>query len=523
MSDLDISVATTDSESESVRDPRRWWILIVVCMAQLMIVVDLTIVNIALPAAQRDLGFSNASRQWVVTAYALAFGSLLLIGGRVADRIGRRTTLLIGVVIFGVGSGLGGAAPDFAVLLIARVLQGVGGALLAPAALSTLTVTFADPEERATAFGLFGAIGATGGAFGLLLGGVLTEHIDWRSTLFVNLGIAAVTLVGTLAVMDRDAPSDHQRLDVLGTALVSVGLFALVFGFSRAQTNGWGATQTWASLVASVILVSGFVWWQTRIDNPLLPLQVLLDRDRGASFSALMLVNIGLFAVFLFLTYYLQINLHYSPVKTGLAFMPLVGGVIAGSGIGLQILARYMGPRFIVPGGMLTAAAGMAWLTHLGLHTGYWAGILPPQVVLGLGLGLVFPTAISLSTARLDDNHNGVGGALVNTTQQVGGSVGIALLSTLAASAATAYVRSHHGAKAIVAAHATVHSYAVAYWIAAAIFAGGAVLVAALYQPGIPAELRSSDTSPTTTSPSGVQTREGRSIAPGESAVIGRS
>jgi EmrB/QacA subfamily drug resistance transporter len=459
--------------------------LVVVCLAQLMIVVDLTIVNIALPAAQRDLGFSDASRQWVVTAYALAFGSLLLIGGRVADRLGRRTALLIGVVVFGVGSGLGGAAPDLAVLLIARVLQGVGGALLAPAAVATVTVTFVDPKERATAFSVFGAIAAVGGALGLLLGGVLTEHVDWRSTLFVNLGIAAVTL------------------DLLGTVLVTVGVFALVFGFSRAETNGWGATVTLVSLAASAILLSAFAWWQTRTPNPLLPLRVLLDRDRGASFSALGLVNVGMFAVFLFLTYYLQLSLHYSPVKTGLAFMGLIGGVMVGSGVGLQILPRFMGPRFIVPGGMLTAAAGMAWLTHLGLHTGYWAGILPPLLVLGLGVGTVFPLAINLSTARLDDDDNGVGGALVNTAQQVGGSVGIALLSTLVASAASDYLKTHHGTKANVLAHATLHSYAVGYWIAAGIFAAGAVLVAALYRPGIPAELRAADAPEPTPSPRG--------------------
>jgi MFS family permease len=281
------------------------------------------------------------------------------------------------VVIFGLGSGLGGAAPDFAVLLVARVLQGVGGALLAPAALATVTVTFVDPKERATGFGVFGAIGAVGGALGLLLGGVLTEHVDWRSTLFVNLGIAAVTLVGALAVIDRDVARERKRLDVLGTVLVSVGVFALVFGFSRAQTNGWGAVVTLVSLGASAILLSVFAWWQTRASNPLLPLRVLLDRDRGASLSALMLANVGMFAVFLFLTYYLQLTLHYSPVRTGLAFMPLIGGTIAGAGIGLQFLPRFTGPRFIVPSGMLIAAACLAWLTRLGLHTGYWGGNLP--------------------------------------------------------------------------------------------------------------------------------------------------
>ncbi len=521
MSDLDNSVVATGSALEVARDPRRWWTLVVVCLAQLMLVVDLTIVNIALPAAQRDLGFSNASRQWVITAYALAFGSLLLIGGRVADRLGRRTALLIGLVVFGVGSGLGGAAPDFAVLLMARVLQGVGGALLAPAALATMTVTFVDPKERATGFSVFGAIGAVGGAVGLLLGGFLTEHVDWRSTLFVNLGIAAVTLLGALLVIDRDVARERKRLDVLGTVLVSLGVFALVFGFNRAQTNGWGATLTLVSLGASVVLLSVFAWWQTRASNPLLPLRILLDRDRGASLSALMLANVGMFGVFLFLTYYLQLTLHYSPVKTGLAFMPLIGGTIVGAGIGLQFLPRFTGPRFIVPGGMLIAAACLAWLTRLGFHTGYWAGIFPPLLVLGLGMGLIFPPAISLSTARLHDDDNGVGGALVNTTQQVGGSVGIALLSTLAASAATAYLKSHHGTRTVLVAHATVRSYAVAYWIAAGIFAVGAVMIGSLYRPGIPDELRANDATKPAPSHHDARPDEGRSVSAGDPAVIG--
>ncbi len=520
MSKVEGNVAA-GSALEGARDPRRWWILAVVSLAQLMIVVDLTIVNIALPAAQRDLGFSNASRQWVITAYALAFGSLLLIGGRVADRLGRRTALLIGLAVFGVGSGLGGAAPDFAVLLIARVLQGAGGALLAPAALATMTVTFVDPRERATGFSVFGAIGAIGGAVGLLLGGALTEHVDWRSTLFVNLGIAAVTLVGALAVIDRDVAREHKPLDVPGTALVSMGVSLLVFGFNRAQTNGWGATQTWASLAASAILLSAFAWWQTRASNPLLPLRILLDRDRGASLCALMLANVGMFGVFLFLTYYLQLTLHYSPVRTGEAFMPLIGGTIAGAGIGLQVLPRFTGPRFIVPGGMLIAAACLAWLTRLGLHTGYWAGIFPPLLVLGFGLGLVFPASISLSTARLHDDDNGVGGALVNTTQQVGGSVGLALLSTLAASAAAGYLKTHHASNAIVVAHAYVHSYAVAYWIAAGIFAAGAVIIAALYRPGIPAELRATATTEPTPSQPSARPPESRSVSTGDPAAIG--
>ncbi len=474
---------------------RRWWVLAVMGLAQLMIVVDTTIVNIALPAAQRDLGFSDSAREWVITAYALAFGSLLLIGGRVADRIGRRTALLAGLVIFGAGSALGGVAPDFALLVIARVFQGVGGALLAPAVLAVVTVTFVDAGERARAFSVFGAIGGIGGALGLVLGGVLTEHATWRLTLLVNLAIAAVALFGTLAVVERDAPSDRRPLDVVGTSLVTAGLFGLVFGVSRAETEGWGAPAAWLPLAVSAVLLAAFTVWQTRARNPLLPLRILLDRDRGASLFALLIANAGVFAVFLFLTYYLQSTLDYTPVRAGLAFMPLIAGTLVGAGLGLNVLAGFISPRFIVPGGLLIAATGMAWLTHLGLGTGYWPGISTPLLVLGLGLGLIFPLAINLSTARLHDSDNGVAGAVVNTTQQVGGAVGIALLSTLAASSATAFIGSHGGDRSSVVAHATLHSYAVAYWIAAGLYVAGAVVVAALYRPGIPEELNSRSTS----------------------------
>jgi EmrB/QacA subfamily drug resistance transporter len=458
--------------------------LAVAALTQLMITLDITVVNIALPAAQRDLGFSNDDRQWVITAYALAFGSLLLIGGRIADRIGRRTALIVGLAIFGAGSALGGAAPNFGLLAVARALQGIGGALLAPAALATVTATFVDSKERARAFSVFGGIGATGGAVGLLVGGLLTEHVNWRWTLYVNLALAVVALAGTVRFLHRDAPSERHPLDVIGTGLVTAGLFGLVFGLSQAQTHGWGSASAEVPLALSAVLLVAFVRRQAITSNPLLPLRVLLDRERGASLTALMLVNVGMFAVFLFLTYYLQATLGYSPVKTGLGFLPLIGGTLIGSVLGLNILPRYLGPRVIVPAGMLIAAANLVWLTGLGLHTSYTSGIFAPLLLLGLGLGMVFPIAINLSTARLGDADHGVGSALVNTTQQVGGSVGIALLSTLAASAATSYLHSHASLGAAAAAKATLHSYSVAYWVAAGIFGVGALGVGALYRPG---------------------------------------
>lgn len=301
----------------------RWWILAVVGVAQLMVVLDGTIVNIALPSAQQDLGFSDGQRQWVVTAYALAFGSLLLLGGRIADLFGRKMTFLVGLAGFAGASALGGAAGSFEMLVTARAVQGMFGALLAPAALSLLTTTFTDPKERAKASGVYGAIAGAGGAVGLLLGGLLTEHLDWRWTLYVNLVFAAVAFVGGAILLQRSTRDKSVTIDIPGAVLVSGGLFGLVYGFSSAESHGWGAPETWGFLLAGVVLLTAFTWWQTRCSHPLLPLRVLLDRNRGASYLAVLIIGAGMFGVFLFLTYYLQRSLGYTPVQTGLAFLPM--------------------------------------------------------------------------------------------------------------------------------------------------------------------------------------------------------
>lgn len=269
------------------RHEHRWLILGVVGTAQLMVVLDATIVNIALPSAQQDLGFSDGNRQWVVTAYALAFGSLLLLGGRIADLVGRKVVFLAGLAGFALASALGGAATSFTMLVVARALQGVFGALLAPAALSLLTTTFTDPKERAKAFGVYGAIAGAGGAVGLLLGGVLTEYLDWRWCLYVNLIFAAVAMLGGARLLHGGRPADRPKLDVPGTLLVSAGLFCIVYGFSNAETHAWSDVDTWGFLVVGAVLVAAFAWWQTRAEHPLLPLRVVLDRDRGASFLAM--------------------------------------------------------------------------------------------------------------------------------------------------------------------------------------------------------------------------------------------
>ena len=477
----------------------RWWVLGVVALAQLMVVLDATIVNIALPSAQQDLGFTNGNRQWIVTAYALAFGSLLLLGGRLADLIGRKKTFLIGLIGFAVASAIGGAAPRFEVLVGARALQGMFGAMLAPAALSLLTTTFSDPKERAKAFGIYGAIAGGGGAVGLLLGGILTEYLDWRWCLYVNLIFAFIAFLGGMRLLRPGVPPDRPTLDIPGAVLVSAGLFCIVYGFSDAQQHTWGAASTWGFLLIGVILLVAFVWWQAHARQPLLPLRVVTDRDRGASYLAMFISGAGLFGVFLFLTYYLQRSLSYSPVMTGLAFLPMIAVVMVTSVTTTNVLVPRFGAKPIVPTGMLLSAGAMAWFTALDNNSTYAAHVLPPLLLLGLGLGLIFATAMNLATAGVKESDAGVASAMVNTSQQVGGSIGTSLLNTLATTAAANYLVGKRPSAA-VDAQAQLHSYSTAYWWSAALFAAGFLATVLLYRRGLPRSL-SSPTAESTAAP----------------------
>lgn len=473
----------------AVAAPRRWWTLTTVALAQLMVVLDSTVVNIALPSAQTDLGFTNGERQWIVTAYSLAFGSLLLLGGRLSDLIGRKRTFIIGLIGFALASALGGAAGSFGMLVFARALQGAFGALLAPTALAVLTTTFTVPKERARAFGVFGAIAGAGGAIGLLLGGFLTEKLDWRWNLYINVVIAIVAVIGAIVfvkTVPREGP--RPRLDVPGTILVSGALFSLVYGFSNAETDGWGSGLTWGFLTAAGVLLVAFVLWQRRAAHPLLPLHIVLDRNRGAAYASVTIAGAGMFGVFLFVTYYLQTSLDYTPIRTGLSFLPMIGMLVLAAQLSTNIFVPRFGPKIMVPFGMTLAALGMFLLTNLGVHSTYAANVLPALMVLGFGMGSIMPASIQTATLGVDRGHAGVASAMVNTSQQVGGSIGTALLNTLAATAAANYLTSHvagattTAARASVAAEAAVHSYATAYWYGAAFFAFGAILAALLFR-----------------------------------------
>ncbi|MFF3517268.1 MFS transporter [Streptomyces sp. NPDC002573] len=479
----------TETAFENVTDPshrHRWWILLVISLSMLMGVLDGTIVNIALPSAQHDLGFSDADRQWVVTAYALAFGSLLLLGGRVADLVGQKVTFLVGLAGFAAASMVGGAANGFAMLVIARAVQGLFAALLAPSALSLLMTTFTEPRERAKAFTVAGSVAGAGGAIGLILGGVLTQYLDWRWTMYVNVVFAGVAFAGGAALLHRSARDTSSKLDVLGTLLVSTGLFCLVYGFSNAETHSWGSPATWGMLVAGAVLVAAFVWWQSRAVYPLLPLRVLLDRNRGASFAALFVTGAGMFGVFLFLTYYLQQSLGYSALKTGFAFLPMIVASSLASAVANNVVVPRIGPKPVVPLGMAIAAVGLAWMTKLDLNSGYVAQVLPQLVLVGVGLGTVIAPAMSLATSGVAAADAGVASAAVNTVQQVGGSIGVALFSTMASDAATHYLSGRNPKDPAVLAQAGLEGYSTAYWWSAAVFAIGLVVTVVLYRRGVP-------------------------------------
>jgi EmrB/QacA subfamily drug resistance transporter len=458
---------------------RRWLILGVIAIAQLMVVLDVTIVNIALPSAQQDLGFSNDLRQWIITAYALAFGSLLLLGGRLGDLFGRKWAFSGGLIGFAVASAIGGAAGSFGVLVTARAAQGVFGALLAPASLALLATTFTDPKERGKAFGIFGAIAGGGSAVGLLLGGVLTEVASWRWCLYVNLLFAIPAALAATRLLVNQPQANRPPLDLPGTLTATGGLFALVYGFSNSETNSWGHPVTIIMLVASAALLLAFAVIESRVAHPLLPLRVVYHRSRGGAYLAIGISAIALFAVFLFLTYYLQRTKGFSPIETGFAFLPLTVAIMSTAAtVNIRLLAR-VGPRPLLTLGMLLGGAGMAWLTQLEPDSSYAAHVLPALIVIGAGMGNIFAPAIATATYRVEARDSGVASAMVNTMQQVGGSIGTALLSSIFASAVTAYAEGKRPSPALFQ-QAAVHGYTVAFWVGTGIFLFGAIVVGTL-------------------------------------------
>jgi len=466
-------------------DRQRWIALAFIALAQLMAALDATIVSIALPWAQRALGASDVERQWVITAYTLAFGGLLLVGGRIADAIGRKRTFLIGLTGFALASALAGSAGSFAVLLAARAAQGAFAALLAPTALSLLAVTFTEPRERARAFALYGAIAGSGAAIGLLLGGVLTQYLNWRWCLYVNVPIAVLAAAGGWRYLSGARGGSGHQFDIPGVVLVSGGLVALVYACSQVVSAGWGSAIVLGSLATSIVLLIAFVLREARTRSPLLPLWIVLDRNRGGAYLAAGLAIAGMFGAFLFLTYYLQVVLRYTPLQTGLAFLPLTLASQAGSWGIASVLMPRLPARLIMAPGALTAAAGMLVLTQIPVTGGYLTHVLPAEILLGTGIACVMAPAFNIGTLGVDPRQAGVAAAIVNAAVQVGASIGTALLNTIASGATAAYLVGAQRSAAVID-QALVHGYATATAWAAAFLVLGAVLIALLINAGPP-------------------------------------
>ena len=467
-------MSSTESPGSTLTGDHRWWGLAVIATAQLMVVLDATIVNIALPSVQSDLGLSDVNRQWVVTAYALAFGGLLLLGGRISGAIGHRRAFVIGLAGFAVASALGGAADGAGLLFTARAGQGVFAALLAPAALSLLTVTFVEARERSRAFGVFAAVGAGGSAVGMVAGGFLTEHANWRWCLFVNIPIAAAALLGAIFLPRGTARSGLRSFDIRGVITSAAGLVALVYAFTLAEGRGWGDQVVLLLLAAGVALLGLFILVESRISLPLLPLRIITHRIRGGALLTIGLTQVAMFGFYLFMTYYMQGVLQYSPVQAGVVFLLTAAGIAVGStGVAGTLLPR-IHPRLLIVAGLAVTAAGMLILTRLTADTDnvFALHLLPAQLLIGLGLGCVMTPATSLATAQVSTTDAGIASAAYNVVQQLGGALGTALLNSLAASVA-AIALTTQGASVD---SATVRGFSVALTVAAGVLVAAALI-----------------------------------------------
>ena len=458
-------------------DPRRWVALAVIAVAQLMVVLDASIVIIALPSAQHSLHISTDNRQWVMTAYTLAFGGLLLLGGRIADYVGRKRIFIVGLLGFAASSALGGVAVNAPMLFGARGLQGAFAALLAPAALSLITVTFTEVKERATAFGVYGGISGGGAAIGLIAGGLLTEYASWRWCLLVNVPIAIATALVALPIVHESKAHGNTNYDIPGAITVTGGLLALVYGFTHAAASSWTAGSTLLYLGIGIVLLAAFVAIELRAKNPLLPMRVILERTRGGSFLSSLMVGSGLMGMFLFLTYYFQGNLGYSALKTGFAFLPFSMGIILAATAASKLLPR-TGPRPVMVAGFGAAMLGMLWLTQIGAHTSYATHVLPAEILISVGMGLAFVPMSSTALFGVSPHDAGVASATLNATQQVGGSLGTALLNTVFASSTAAYLATRVDTPAVREA-AQIHGYVIGFVIGAGCL--GVALLSALF------------------------------------------
>jgi EmrB/QacA subfamily drug resistance transporter len=492
------SASAAEGAQHGVPDPKRWLALAVIAVAQLLIILDATVVTVALPTMQKSLHISAADRSWALTAYTLAFGGLLLLGGRIADYTGRKRAFIIGLIGFAAASALSGLAQNEGMLFSARALQGAMAALMAPAALSLLTVAFTQAKERAMAFGIYGMIAGGGSAVGLILGGVLTQYASWRWALLISTPVAALAAFGAIAWVHESKAHGNTRYDLPGAITSTLGLIALVYGFTRAAPAGPGEGARWGSawavslFAAAAVLLVSFVLIEVKSKNPLLPMRVLRDRNRGGSFLIALIVPTAIFGVFVFLSYYMQQVLGYSQLKAGIAFLPFTAGVVIGAMMSTQIMPR-VGARIPITLGPAIAAVGMFLLTFLQPGSSYWLHVFLPLFIISFGMGNAFGPVTSTALIGVKDHDAGVASALVNADQQIGGSIGLALLNTIAVTATTSYLTAHHtgGTDLHGQMTAVVHGYTTAFWVSAGLMVL-ATLVAATFIRVRPEQLQGS-------------------------------
>jgi EmrB/QacA subfamily drug resistance transporter len=493
------SAATTAARSPAgSAPPRRLGLaLAVIATAQLMVVLDATIVNVALPHIQRALGFSDNNLEWIVNAYALTFGGLLLLGGRAGDLLGRRRIFIAGILLFTLASLLGGFATDQAWLLTARAIQGVGGALAAPTALSLIAVTFPEGPPRNRAMGVYATMSIAGSAVGLIVGGLLTTYASWRWVLFVNVPIGILVAFAAPRVLS-ESERRTGRFDLPGAITGTLGLASLVYGLSNATAsqNGvshWGDTKVVASLIAAAVLLTAFAFIEVRSKHALLPMRVLRSRDRSGAYTIMLLLGTALFGIFFFLTYFVQDVWGYSPFKTGIAYLPMVIAIMVASGAASQLVPR-IGARPLLVVGTLVTTGGMLWLSRLTDHSSYAGGLLGPMMVTALGLGMVFVPISLVSLTKVANNDTGAASSLLNAGQQIGGSIGLAVLGTVAwgtfannlrsqtaaATAAAAKTGQHLSAAKQVALETQLTHHALAVAFSRGFLVSGGIALAAL-------------------------------------------
>ena len=459
-------------------EPNRWLVLVLVCIAQFMVVLDATVVNVALPSIQHALHFSYASLQWIVNGYTLVFGGFLLLGGRASDLIGRQRLFIAGIVVFTIASAVNGLASSSGVLIAGRALQGFGGALVSPAALSIVTTTFAEGRERTKALGVWSAIAAGGSAVGLVIGGVLTEELSWRWVFFINLPIGvAAALLSLRFVPNSRAEQRPATYDTAGAVTVTGGLLVLVYAIVKAQSYGWGSGKTIGLFLVAVVLLVAFVLVELRSKAPLIRLGIFRLRSLTGANGAMLVVAAGLFAMFYFASLYLQQILHYGPLRAGFAFVPFAVGIIVGAGLS-QALIKHVGVRTVTYIGIALGIAGLLYFARLPTHGHYLTDIFPTIAVVSIGMGLTFVPCTLLATTNVAAEDAGLASGLLNTSQQVGGALGLAILSTLAASRTSRLL--NHGLSSVAArASAQTRGYHVAFAVGALMLALGAVLIAA--------------------------------------------